>query len=69
MYLKALYFLRFISDIPLRLILFFSRVYLSIIRFCDYKNYSKKREEELQSYIDLSISRKINIGKKNFNFN
>ncbi len=66
MYLKALYFLRYISDIPLRLILFFSRVYLFIIRFCDYKNYSKKWEEELQSFIDLSISRKINIGKKKF---
>lgn len=66
MYLKALYFLRFVSDIPLRLILFFSRIYLFIIRFFDYKNYSKKWEEELQSYIDLSISRKINIGKKKF---
>ena len=68
MYLKALYFLRYISDIPLRLILFFSRVYLFIIRFCDYKNYSKKWEEELQSFIDLSISRKINIGKKFIKF-
>lgn len=66
MHLKIIHYLRYLCNLPLRLILFLSWIYIKIIRFLDYKNYSKAWEEKLQNYIDISISSKIFIEKKNF---
>ena len=63
MFLKILYLLRDIANMPISILNSIVFYYVKLIRLVDFKNKSRFWEENLQKYIDESKSNKIFIGK------